>query len=1106
MKSLCYSALTWAWAALLAMPAVMAAPESAAAAEKPKAQLNCGDGVRGSGAGSWADGQVDFLSGGDFLGSLAGGGSAIDGSVTKSGKGKGENGMEGTISQQAAPFDFTISPSTVASDSNGVLTHTVTGATAGQAVRIERFADINGNGEIDLGEPLYRSFDLRDGVAWRIGGIRNSNVPGDDDETVNGVIRSEVTVGGTDSILNRQPGKYVVRATSGGQSVKRAFEITAPNLAQRFSGQVRSAANNAPIPFAMVVALVGEGSPAGSVRADANGNYTFAAPAGGYALLPVADGFTGSPEGANLPAGQTVTLNLLVQPAPVRVSGRVTDAGHGNPVAAIFVLAQNSEDEEGDVAGGLTDADGNYSMGLTAGMWEVRPLSEMAAQAGFVVPEQGPIITAVASPQTVNFVLSRVMALIYGRVTTSANAPVGDLRIGAQSQSGERLEGEGRTSGAGNYTIGVRGGQWEIRTEDAALRGLREASQFVSVTDGSAVEVNVTLGAVTAFVRGRVVDSAGVGIGGLGFHGHFENGGNGIWGNPTGSDGSFEIPVWGGQWYFHIGDDASSRGLLDHQKHLTVVDGQDQFFIFTAPRANREITGRVSAAGGQNLAGIGVYGSAQINGTTYNSSGTTDGSGNYRLPVADGNWSVSLSCQDLEDGGYDCASSKNVAVNNGNGVADFTVSAGMRATGVARSDSGTPFGGMQLFANKEGNSETRNITTNPDGSFSFSISPGHWHLVLSGTPPTGFIAPILEFEATDGTDVTGLQFVLVAANRTASGTVKNNVNQGLANLRVTAERLIGGVRYESFDETDGNGFYQLALPNGTWDVGLPCATLEERGYACPDIQLAEINNNDVTLNFSVQRGTFLRGVAKRGDGTAFAGLQLVAFVSGGDGRLGETGPDGSFAIAVSPGHWHLQTAGSAPNGYLSPNLEFDVTEGVDVSNIQFTLLVADGTVSGFVQTTGGTPVGGVTVAPSAQIGGIWYFAPTAVSQGNGFFSVQVSRSFWHLNTFCFELEARGFQCPSLPLVDASSGSATANITLTAALGAQLEAPQLRSATLFEFTVRAGPGNYEVLGSPTVDAPIGTWTGLGVAQISSGQQTGLAQVNPGANRFFRVRRI
>src|SRR4051812_32624460 len=112
----------------------------------------------------------------------------------------------------AAPT-ISLSTTSVQSDANTTITHTISGLAPGETVTVERFADLNNNGAIDFGEPPLRTFVVKDGVRPTINGVINGNVPGDDDATANGSIRIDLPFPGVDVFMNRQPGKYIIRVT-----------------------------------------------------------------------------------------------------------------------------------------------------------------------------------------------------------------------------------------------------------------------------------------------------------------------------------------------------------------------------------------------------------------------------------------------------------------------------------------------------------------------------------------------------------------------------------------------------------------------------------------------------------------------------------------------------------------------------------------------------------------------------------------------------------------------------------------------------------------------------------------------------------------------------
>src|SRR5260221_8253081 len=107
---------------------------------------------------------------------------------------------------------LTISPAIITNDFAGKIALSISNLNAGQSVIIERFADLNGNGVIDPGQDLMmQRFKVTDGALPLIGGVRNGNVPGDDDGGTNGRVLVNLNYPGLNQTLDLIAGKYVYR-------------------------------------------------------------------------------------------------------------------------------------------------------------------------------------------------------------------------------------------------------------------------------------------------------------------------------------------------------------------------------------------------------------------------------------------------------------------------------------------------------------------------------------------------------------------------------------------------------------------------------------------------------------------------------------------------------------------------------------------------------------------------------------------------------------------------------------------------------------------------------------------------------------------------------
>src|ERR1044071_2761906 len=81
---------------------------------------------------------------------------------------------------------FSLSPSVVTNDVATQISLNISGLTAGTTVRFEKYMDLNANGVIDASDLMVQAFPVTDGQAVRIGGVRNSSVPADEDGAADG--------------------------------------------------------------------------------------------------------------------------------------------------------------------------------------------------------------------------------------------------------------------------------------------------------------------------------------------------------------------------------------------------------------------------------------------------------------------------------------------------------------------------------------------------------------------------------------------------------------------------------------------------------------------------------------------------------------------------------------------------------------------------------------------------------------------------------------------------------------------------------------------------------------------------------------------------------
>ena len=191
-----------------------------------------------------------------------------------------------------AALGLVIGPPAITNDYSSLIVFQITGLNSnGASVRLDKFADFNRNGVIDPEDLLVDSFTVTDGVKPTIGGVRNSNVPGDEDATADQSIQAILFYPGLDRTLSRFAGSYVYRAPSGAASTTQPFVVTQKILPQGVNGRLTSAQSGLPLTNTSVVLIQPDTSGGVGTVTDTNGNYTLYSPPGNYTVAAIIQPF-----------------------------------------------------------------------------------------------------------------------------------------------------------------------------------------------------------------------------------------------------------------------------------------------------------------------------------------------------------------------------------------------------------------------------------------------------------------------------------------------------------------------------------------------------------------------------------------------------------------------------------------------------------------------------------------------------------------------------------------------------------------------------------------------------------------------------------------------
>lgn len=226
-----------------------------------------------------------------------------------------------------------------------------------------------------------------------------------------------------------------------------------------------------------------------------NGIYNKILIPGEYDFLATKDGHVDTLQQATVDVNETTTVLLQLRRSPARLRGTVEDElGRSVFDASVRAFAEDCE------VSTETDADGNYVLALSPGLWTVSaskrgyepsPPVNVLLEAGDYVEMQEPL-TLRGTPGTLS-----------GTVVNSYGNPLTNASVRAWSGASEQVA---VTNASGGFAMELSPGAWSIR---AAKSGFQESeTREVEIDPGGGVSLDppIALVPVSASVSGRVAD------------------------------------------------------------------------------------------------------------------------------------------------------------------------------------------------------------------------------------------------------------------------------------------------------------------------------------------------------------------------------------------------------------------------------------------------------------------------------------------------------------------------------------------------------------------------------------------------------------------------
>ena len=250
------------------------------------------------------------------------------------------------------------------------------------------------------------------------------------------------------------------------------------------AGLVTDSGTGAPVAGASVTIAPG----GASTTTAADGSYNVSLGPGSYTVTVSKSLYVSQARSVVVASDATALADISLVPAPGWISGTVTDAAGGAPLAGVSLKAVGTSGQEFPVT---SASDGSYNITLAPGTYTI-----IVVQAtGYV--NQSRTSVAVTSAQTtpVDFPLVREMGWISGTVTdATTGSPLAGVSLKAVDSMGREYPGV--TQADGTYTVPVPSGTYTVIVV-LAPGHVNQTRSGVNVADGQTVPVNFPLAPVS---------------------------------------------------------------------------------------------------------------------------------------------------------------------------------------------------------------------------------------------------------------------------------------------------------------------------------------------------------------------------------------------------------------------------------------------------------------------------------------------------------------------------------------------------------------------------------------------------------------------------------
>ncbi len=646
--------------------------------------------------------------------------------------------------------------------------------------------------------------------------------------------------------------------------------------------------------------------------------------AGTYEFSATKEGFETGRGEYTIRDDQQTLFTIELKPLPSTINGLVVDE-NGDVVADAFVhITSISSDFEDEI---VSDINGEFSFPLNQGSY-----SATVSKSGYISADEQTITIGLNEQRSFaeSFVLVNDEATISGYVFNEDGAAIQRAKVFI---SNDDFTYETNTNGDGLYQFTVASGNWNLSSEKIGF--VKPADQPITLSTGDVLQnqdfvLTGNANQVSGFVREQITNSDGS-VGSTIFEGievkAIPNVGEPI-STITGRNGQYTLSLKSGSYTIEAVEDNYTS---NEERELVIgiavgetISGMD-FELIPNPSS---IAGSITLPDGNGVADATV----SINGV---GSVETSGSGFYEISVPEGQHEIVVTKTGLVSPDPRTIS---VAVGQDLTGVDFQMTPNAGTVTGKISAGGEPLSNVRLTAVNTNSGNTRSITNNLNGTYSFNLNAGSWYIKAN---KSGFITDSTNvLTVGPGQQLVNQNLTLVENLTTLRGTITDGTN-ALRNATVTITRPNEN-SFEQSTVTQVNGTYAFSLPAGY----IYTIRSTKNGYKSESSVTASLNaGTTVIYDFALDANPSSVSGKVTVDGTdGLSRAKVIAFSSNGnpvDSTVSTS--DGTYLLGLNPGNYTLRASKA---GYSRTETSTSVSIGQNLTGINLDVDENFGFISG----------------------------------------------------------------------------------------------------------------------------------------------------------------